>query len=147
MIMQNSFAMDFVAPEPLVSNNSDGDISVEIISRYEYLSRKPYIYKAANMFSGAISAAGTADVLLGNPVLTVSPPIFETIFLQNYGRTNTSAGGTIYNIDEAEKRDYRSNDIVVTSNLNETGDIRIRINGADRSNNIKNHILYLYGEP
>ena len=144
-INHNSNALDFDAPVPVTSNNANGRISVRIMCRYSYLSYSSYNERSRDLYSGKIEATGCTTKNQSSSCITrTAPSSYLSINLRNYGTTGT-ATGNIYNFDPYLANNYKSKSVYVTSDLQDTGvKIKVCINGADRMNNIENHIVYLY---
>lgn len=141
-ITQNSNAIDFNAPEELTSYTSAGYVSVRVLCRYSYLSYYGYAERPKDEFAGKVEANGYTTKTIGNSCLTrLSPSIYNSIYLKNFGFTNT-----LYDNEyKFGSTTYGSNDVFVTADLQNTGvKTKIKINGADRNNNIDNFIVYLY---
>lgn len=146
-IVFNSGALDFDAPGPLAENNSDGMVSVNIMCRYSFLSSEVYGKRRADSFSGMVRAEGCSDVFLDSSCIPMSAPAScLSVNINNYGATDTTTGtGNTFNFDPDLKNDYASKNMFIAADLQNTGaKTVIRINGADRKNNIKNYIVYLY---
>lgn len=141
-IMSSSRALDFYAPEPVTSDNEDGNVSVSVMCRYSYLGPAGYSQADQGLYSGSIAAGGCTVMAqdstgLGGLMLSV----YLSLNLKNYGIT----AGNNYNFDYLHLNKYASKDVYVTSELHGRGFKNIiRINGSDRINNIENHVVYLY---
>ncbi len=141
----NNNALDLVAPQPIIRFNWDGDVSIEVRTYYEFLSRIGYLNKSANSFSGKIITPGFNDIILGNAVLPGGlPSVWQSSVLLNYGITTVDMSLNTYTFGYNINGAYNSKDIQLVSNLNNKGNITIMVNGADRSQNISDNLLYLY---
>jgi hypothetical protein len=141
----NNNALDLVASQPIIIFNWDGDVSIEVRTYYEFLSRIGYNNKPANSFSGKIITPGVSDIILGNAALPGGvPSVWQSSVLLNYGITTVDLSFNTYTFGYNINRAYNSKDIQLVSNLNNKGNITIMVNGADRSQNISDNLLYLY---
>lgn len=146
-IKYNNSALDFNAPERIASDNLNGMVSVQVICRYSYLSSTVYKKRRSDSFSGRVRAEGCSEVILDSSCIPMSvPSSYLSINLANFGSTDTTTGtGNSFNFDPDALNSYASKNVYFTADLQNMGvKTTVMINGADRSNNIRNHIVYLY---
>jgi hypothetical protein len=157
-IKQDSRNLDFYAPILITDDYANGKVAVKISCAYSAISKTPYLHnnvtRDADTYSGNISTYYYTTKYQDSTCLPKDQPTTtKSLLLKNFGSTNVnSLNGNEYNFInpdngngyESDYLYFYSMHVYVTAKLNNGNEVKARISGSDRYNNIRNHIMYLY---